>query len=67
MTKYERDPSRRYTRAELIAEWIEKFPEDAASPDLEQMALAGYCERPDGTLYWIGLSTQIFKIRSEPL
>ena len=41
-----------YTKDELIQEWLNKFPEDKNNPDLEQMALAGYCKRPDDTYYW---------------
>lgn len=48
-----------YTKEELIKEWLAKFPDDATHPDLEQMALAGYCKRPDDTYYWANFAPHL--------
>jgi hypothetical protein len=37
-----------FTKAELIADWLTKYPKDANHPDLEQMATAGTFETKKG-------------------
>lgn len=46
---FEAAAARSKTKADLIAEWLTAYPEDANRDDLEQMALAGQVEQADGT------------------
>lgn len=38
------------TKEELIQEWLDAYPEDKDSPDLELLALAGTVRTPQGYL-----------------
>lgn len=37
------------TKADLIAEWLQRYPEDFMHPWLGQMSIAGHVESRDGT------------------
>lgn len=38
----------RYTKDELIKQWLDHYPEDLNNADLEEMALGGYIRDKEG-------------------